>query len=262
MKYTHKLPDASVNAPKKNILFETVKALSILALIAVAFFFALTFSLNAVVDRITPAQEKKLVGLMGFVPEMGKEVKSDYLQALTERLSSCVELPYEIETLMIETKEPNAFALPSGKIYITQGMLQELENENELVYIIGHELGHFKHKHHLTGLGNSLVLAFLSLFLDDNYGDFFEGSLKLSQAKYSQEAEFEADMFGLKVMECGYGNVVSSTTMFQRMNDGKRWSHFLDSHPHFSARIEKMKAEIKEKGYTLNAQVNPLKEKF
>ncbi len=262
MKYNHKLPDASVNVPQKNILLETLKLLGVLVVVGVIFYFLLSATLNFVVERITPAQEKQLISLIDFAPVMENEKENAYLQELTDRLTPCTSLPYPIKTYMIDTEEPNAFAMPSGKIYVTKGMLKEIENENELVGIIGHELGHFKHKDHLRGLGNSLILAFMSLFLENNYGTLFDTSLQLSHAKYSQKAEFEADIFGLSAMQCGYGNVVSATTLFERMNDGKKWVYFLETHPDFTSRIEKMKTEIVKKGYNVEAKVTPLREKF
>ena len=262
MKYNHKLPDDSVNVSQKSIIFETLKLLTVLLFIGVIFYFLLSATLNYVVEQITPAQEKQLIALMDFTPEMENEQANAYLQRLTDKLSPCASLPYPIKTYIIDTKEPNAFAMPSGKIYITKGMLQEIKNENELVGIIGHELGHFKHKDHLRGLGNSLILAFMSLFLENNYGTLFDTSLQLSNAKYSQKAEYEADIFGLSAMQCAYGNVASSTTLFQRMDDGKKWAYFLETHPDFSSRIEKMKAEISKKGYNVDAEVRALQEKF
>jgi Zn-dependent protease with chaperone function len=262
MKYHHKLPDTSVNVTKENVLVQGGKLLLWLLFIGIGFYFLLSLVLGFVVEHITPAQEKRLISLMNFTPQMESEKHNTYLQELTDKLIPCVNLPYQIETYIIDTKERNAFAMPSGKIYITKGMLKEIKNENELVGIIGHELGHFKHKDHLKGLGNSLILAFASLFLENHYGMVFDSGLKLSQAKYSQQAEFDADSYALEVMQCGYGNVASATTLFQRMDDGKKWHYFLETHPDFTSRIEKMKAEIEEKGYNIKAEIKPLKEKF
>jgi Zn-dependent protease with chaperone function len=262
MKYQHKLPDSSVNVTKQNILLEMLKLLFTLFIIGILFYFILNRTLDFVIEHISPAQEKKLISMMEFTADKENQKSNVYLQELTDMLASCANLPYTIKTYIIDTDERNAFAMPSGKIYITRGMLKEIQNENELVNIIGHELGHFKHKDHLKGLGNALVLAFMSLFLENHYGFIFDSSLKLSQAKYSQAAEFNADIFGLEVMSCGYGNVASATTLFERMNDGNKWAYFLESHPDFTSRIEKMKAEIEVKGYNKNARVQELKETF
>lgn len=262
MKYTHKLPDTTVNVSKKNILLETFKLLIFLALIGVMFYFISAYALRFTVEHMTPQQEQKLVSMINFTPVMEHEKQNVYLQALTDKLLVCAKLPYEVKTFIMDTDERNAFAMPSGKIYITKGMLKEVKSENELVEIIGHELGHFKHKDHLKAFGNSLILAFASLFLEDRYGFLFDTSLKLSQAKYSQQAEYDADLFGLDVMACGYGTVSGSTALFKRMDDGKKWIYFLETHPDFGSRIDKMQAHIIKKGYNTKAQVTPLKEVF
>jgi predicted Zn-dependent protease len=262
MKYQYKLPDSSVNVTKKNIFLEMLKLLFVLCMIGIVFYFILNRSLDYVVEHISPEQEQKLTSMMDFSANIANESNSSYLQSLTDRLTPCAKLPYAIKTYMLDTDERNAFAMPGGKIYITKGMLKEIQNENELVNVIGHELGHFKHKDHLKGLGNSLILAFMSLFLESHYGFMFDSSLKFSQAKYSQQVEYDADMFGLEMMSCGYGNVASATTLFERMDDGKKWTYFLESHPDFTSRIDKMKSEIKAKGYKEDAPIQELKEKF
>ena len=262
MKYTHKLPDTSVNVTQKNVLLETFMLLGMLLLIGLLSYALMLQSLDYVVSKITPQQEKKLVDMIDISAGIGEEKHDSYLQALTDKLATCANLPYEIETYLVENTQRNAFALPSGKIYITRGMLEEVQNENELVGIIGHELGHFKHRDHLKGFGNAMILAFLSLALDSKYGLFFESSLKLSKAKYSQKAEYDADRFGLEVMQCGYGTVRGATTLFSRMDDGKKWLYFLQTHPDFASRIEKMKSEIVKKSNTKKGRITALKKRF
>ena len=262
MKYTPKLPDTSVNVTKKNVLVESGKLLLVLGIIAVVLHFVMNFTLDYVVEHMTPKQEKKLISFINLSPSMEDEKHDAYLQSITDKLAKCANLPYKIETFLIDTPERNAFAMPSGKIYITKGMLKEIENENELINVIGHELGHFKHKDHLKGLGNSLILATMSLFLEGKYGALFGGSLKLSQAKYSQKAEHDADSFGLEVMSCAYGNVASATSLFTRMDDGKKWEYFLETHPAFSSRVAQMKSKIQKEGYVTSAKVNALKQKY
>ena len=120
MKYTHKLPDSTVNTSKENVFVQMLKLLSVLLVIGVILYFLMGFVLDKVVAQISPEQEKKLVHLIDFSPEIGAEVNSSYLQSLTDRLLPCATLPYAIKTVFVETQERNAFALPSGKIYITR----------------------------------------------------------------------------------------------------------------------------------------------
>ncbi len=49
-----------------------------------------------------------------------------------------------------------------GHILLFQGLLDILKTENSLSFVIGHELGHFKNRDHLRGLGRGIVLTALS----------------------------------------------------------------------------------------------------
>ncbi len=50
---------------------------------------------------------------------------------------------------VIEGEAPNAFAVPGGYVFITQGMVALAETESELAGILGHEISHVVRKHHL-----------------------------------------------------------------------------------------------------------------
>ncbi len=50
---------------------------------------------------------------------------------------------------VIEGEAPNAFAVPGGYVFITQGMMALAETESELAGILGHEISHVVRKHHL-----------------------------------------------------------------------------------------------------------------
>jgi Zn-dependent protease with chaperone function len=262
MKYNSTLPDDSVNIPKDNFFSQMLKLLFVLAFFAFLFYGALKFSLYYVVDNLSPSYEKKLTQFVSMDADFGTLKSNKYLDEITKKLSSCANLPYDIKINIIPEKNPNAFALPGGTIYITEGMLKTIRSENELVSIIGHELGHFKNRDHLKGLGVKLIFGLLSLSLGEGYGTILNTTLDISNIKYSQEAEFNADIFSLKVMNCAYKNVSGATNLFERMDDGQEWSYFFATHPAFNKRVENMKENIISKGYDTKADIIPLKEKF
>ena len=57
------------------------------------------------------------------------------------------DLPWRFA--VIEGEAPNAFAVPGGYVFITQGMVALAETESELAGILGHEISHVVRKHHL-----------------------------------------------------------------------------------------------------------------
>ena len=84
-------------------------------------------------------------------------------QLLVDRLAShWAEAPFEFRVEIDSSAAPNAMALPGGLIVVTQGLLDQVESENELAFVLGHELGHFRNRDHLRALGRGIMI---SLFL-------------------------------------------------------------------------------------------------
>ena len=81
------------------------------------------------------------------------------LQGLTTELArGWPENPYTLRVRVIEG-EPNAFALPGGEIWVTTGLLEQTESENEIAFVLGHEIGHFRSRDHLRSLGRGLLFG-------------------------------------------------------------------------------------------------------
>lgn len=258
MRYNYKLPDDSLNNPKENILLFTLKLTVSLAVIAVFSYFILSFGVNYAVSHITPEQEIKLMEYVQVDMNLSGE-QNQYLSKIANKLQVCAKLPYDIKIYKLGLDQANAFAVPGGSIYITQGMLSRLKSENELAFIIGHEMGHFKNRDHIRGIGKSFVLSLLSMLLSDNYGLALSTTLEIGQAKYSQSAELEADKFGLEVMHCAYGSVRDATQFFEKMSDENSWKYFMATHPAFDKRVQRMQELINENGYDTSKNVISLK---
>lgn len=100
----------------------------------------------------------------------------------------------------------NAFALPGGYIFITRGLLAELENEAQLASILGHEIGHVCARHSAIQISEALgyqMVTLAALASGPNAGEMLTVAAALSQTMrlgYSREREFQADAMGLKYM--------------------------------------------------------------
>jgi predicted Zn-dependent protease len=51
---------------------------------------------------------------------------------------------------VLDSATPNAFSAPGGYVFVTTGMLKQLENEAQLAAVLGHEIGHVTGRHALT----------------------------------------------------------------------------------------------------------------
>lgn len=178
------------------------------------------------------------------------------LNQLLDRLEA--QLPAEqqnrdYQILYIPDASVNAAALPGNRIIVFQGLLAEMESENELMMVLGHELGHFAHRDHLRQLGRGLLmqLALASLFGDTSglQSIAISGTAALSDARFSQGQEYQADQFGLALLQQTYGQVAGATDFFERLSQEEIGVDFLATHPGSERRIRKLQREIANRGY-------------
>jgi len=90
----------------------------------------------------------------------------------------------------------NAFALPGGHIFVGTGLLDRLKSEDELAFVLGHEIEHVDHYHSVERVQVEAKLRHLDL---DIVGQLASLPISLWQAGYSKDEEFEADREGLRI---------------------------------------------------------------
>ena len=172
------------------------------------------------VQHISPEEERDLFNLMKVPASEGEKASERTLavQALLKKIQKCAPLPYQVSIDVTQSEQVNAAAFPGGHILIFSGLLDQMSSENELAFVLGHELGHFKNRDHLRGMGRGLVLGVISLFLlgpDSDVGEFLFSALGVASRTHSRQQESEADEYALEVLNCHYGHVGGSTKFFE-----------------------------------------------
>ncbi len=111
---------------------------------------------------------------------------------------------YPLQVTVVKDSEVNAFALPGGHIVIYSGLLNKIENHEELAALLGHEYGHIKLKHSTRSLFRNLAnYFFLSVVLNDVNGIsavILEHANTMRTLQYSRGLERDADNFGLDLL--------------------------------------------------------------
>jgi len=246
MKYTQKLPDESVNVSKNKIFTETLKFLfSFLVLFGIVYFSLIALS-TLIVTNLSYENEKKLLTFIDFDIDSTHEDKK--LNKILNNLKQCTTLKDDLKVRVMKSDIQNAFALPGGTIIITSELLENVKNENELYFILGHELGHYINKDHLKRFGQGIVIMGLNLILPKDMSFLTNGSFQITNSTYSKEQEYAADEDGLKLMFCSLKNVRDATSFFERINkedEKSRFSYIFATHPHPESRIENINSIIK-----------------
>ncbi|MEL7075794.1 MAG: M48 family metallopeptidase [Cyanobacteria bacterium J06629_2] len=259
-------PQSSKNEPESNSQILVLGGIFLSGSIIIYLLF--NFLVSILITFIPPSLEHKLGAVIAPVYEE-QAVESPQQQTLNQLLDRLeVNLPTkqqqnnEYQVFYIPEDTVNAIAIPGNKVIIYQGLLTEVTSENELMMVLGHELGHFAHRDHLRGLGNVLVLRVTIAYLLGDASIFksiVASSVRaISQAQYSQKQEKQADKFGLGLLAQTYGQVAGATDFFQRLSKSRTSNFdFLASHPAPAKRVKEIKKLIRENKYSIGS-VEPL----
>ena len=167
------------------------------------------------------------------------------------------QLPWQFRVL--NSDQVNAFALPGGFIYITQGLLFRMRNEAMLSGVLGHEVAHVAHRHSVrqiqraqTAQGLSALAGFAgALFGYGGVGDVASIVATVSLMSYSRDQEKESDLSALKYMtQLGYnpeGMVQMMRVLQEASGGGGGPPEFLSSHPNPGNRLEYLTDAIEDR---------------
>jgi Zn-dependent protease with chaperone function len=235
------LPDDSVNVSKENSLLLVLKLLIALSIFSSIIFFGINFLIEVVVDALPQKSAIKLTKATSFYVKIpAKEDKN--ISKILEKTLKCAPVGFKPKVFIISDNQKNAFALGNGNIYLTTGLLKEIKSNEELTFVLGHELGHFKNRDHLKNLGIKLFLVFAKLLGIGVDSFIVSSTIDLQNAHYSQEAELKADKFGLKALICAYGNEKGAILVFNKLKYEDNKSNYLfSSHPSFEKRLKEIK---------------------
>ena len=177
------------------------------------------------------------------------------IERTVERLVAASERPdLHYKVTMLNSQSINAFALPTGQLYVTRGLIALANDESELASVLAHEMGHVIARHAAIRAEQAKQAALVGRVVSDVITDPEVGALalaksKLALASFSRAQELEADAIGIGIAARAgydpYGAVRFLTSMEQnselrRQQSGAidpRAPDFLSSHPATPERI-------------------------
>lgn len=188
----------------------------------------------------------------------------------TKRLSKLTKNMENVEGIELnfkvyQTKEVNAFACPDGSVRVYSALMDIL-SDDELLGVIGHEIGHVALHHSKKAWQWALLRSAASDAIgavsetwsnlsDTVLGDIFSAAIT---AKHSREHETQADNYGYDFLkECGMNPwamgkaFMKLKALSQQKNNSRiqKWLQVFSSHPDFDTRIEQMRLRAQEDGY-------------
>jgi len=163
------------------------------------------------------------------------------LDKLVGKLAAAAALPVTLRVDVVRRPEPNAVALPGGRLYVNQGLIDEAQTPDELAGVLAHEMGHVAAR---DGTRVVLQTAGLSFLFGTMLGDFVGGGAVVIAAKtvlkssYSRRVETAADAYGVALMQKAGGDPHALGAILGRIVvDRKHGLAILSDHPETKDRI-------------------------
>lgn len=268
MKFVSRQPRDGINVSDTHPLVEAgtliVGLTIIFALIALVLVFLIEIALYFI------PVEKEVALFENWLPEDLVAVSPNderlyQTQYLVDRLAfHWDDAPYEFRVEIDDSEIANAMALPGGLIIVTDGLLDQVESENELAFVLGHELGHFRNRDHIRALGRGIVL---SMFLAATIGSDESGLgirvADMTLRGFSRKQESSADEFGLELVYTHYGHVNEAWRLFERWDNSDSSSlnvaSYTSTHPSPGDRVENLIAVAQDEGWPIDGALSELK---
>ena len=156
-----------------------------------------------------------------LVSSFGGEARAPALKAIVDevagRLVAHSERPGEsFEVTFLDSPKVNAFALPSGRLYLTRGLLALANDTSEVAAVVAHEMAHVTRRHASSRREHEARSALISrvasdVLRDPGAGAQIRDQSRAALASFSRAQEFEADALGIATLaSAGYDPYAAS----------------------------------------------------
>ena len=157
------------------------------------------------------------------------------------------EFDYQLAFRHAPKLGPNAFALPDGRLVVTDQLVELAASDAEVLAVLAHEAGHHEHRHGMRQALESSAVVVVAGFL---FGDLSgTGSLSVSvpvlllESGFSRDHEREADAFAFALLRRQGRSPADFAAIMQRLSDHHGGQDigpvsYLSTHPPSGERVE------------------------
>ena len=278
--YVPKEITEEVNVTPVNPLVNLAYLMATVTFVGALIYGSLGLVASRLAVRIDPKTEENIgAAVTAAIPfkAAADDSRVAYLEDLLAELEADVpkttlgEATYPpLKVSILDTEVENAMVTAGSYLFVTDGLLQNVESENELAFVLAHELGHLQHRDPLRAMGRSLVWVTLSSLLGlGQGGDTVAGMVNLADLSYSRGQETAADDYALELIVTRYQHAGHSFGFFQRAQAEEHdWgalskvAEWQQTHPLTSDRIRRLERTLDQKGWATTGTATPLPEQI
>jgi predicted Zn-dependent protease len=220
----------------------------------------------------TPASEKEHERILSTYGGVYNDPKLEALVSkIVDRLVAASDRPDQAyKVTILNSGAVNAFALPTGQLYVTRGLIALANDNSELSSVLSHEMAHVLSKHAAMREDQARQAAIVDKVVTDMSGDpevtaFTIARNRMAMANFSRVQEIDADEIGVGISAhahfdpYGAARFLTSMERNAELKAGKaaldpRAQDFLSSHPATPERVRKAQSVARQYGSPENAE--------
>ncbi len=189
-------------------------------------------------------------------------LEDDLVQQRIDRIGQKIAVVCERRDItyhfkVLKEEDVNAVSLPGGYIYVNKGLIDMADTDDELAYVLGHEVGHVVVKHSVKRLQGVLGYSILRILLSRSrearkVGRAADIAFAQLMLGYSRKDELLADSLGIRYAQKAGYDPNQAVTFLKKLREVERKKparppNYIRTHPAISSRIEAVKVEISGK---------------
>jgi beta-barrel assembly-enhancing protease len=158
-------------------------------------------------------------------------------------------------TLLADPQTVNAFALPGGPVFITEGLYRRFTTDGQLAGVLGHEIGHVLSRHSNKQMARQGLFQGIAGAIGVLGGDMSSAQMgqmvgAVLSTRYGRDAELESDRWGVRIMAMADYDPRSMVDVMKILDEasggGGGQPEFLSTHPKPENRVKYIEGVIKE----------------
>ncbi|MBT8289142.1 MAG: M48 family metalloprotease [Bacteroidia bacterium] len=190
----------------------------------------------------------------GLYPDENYQAFVDQVGQRLVNNSIARETNYQYDFHLLADQETiNAFALPGGQIFITYALFSQLENEDQLAGVLGHEIGHVVGRHSAERMAKQGltqgILSGVAVGIDPNTAQGAAAIAQMLNMQYGRDDELQSDDLGVKFMlKANYNaeEMISVMEILKAAAGPNRVPERMSTHPDPENRMEKIREAIEK----------------
>lgn len=186
-----------------------------------------------------------------FTDSLLDDARKNHIHSRFKAFTARSKLQYDYSLLLRNSEKmgANALALPGGIIVVTDAFVDLAENDDQILAVLAHEMGHVEYRH---GIRSMLQNSFTALLMIGLLGDVSSVSslsatlpTVLVQNRYSRKFEQQADSYAVNLMKKQHIDIdqfIRILTLLTKTHHGSEEFDYLSTHPAMGKRIDLIKS--------------------